>query len=83
LDGTIVYITDGGSDIQKALKLIDSERLHCILHILNLSISAKLPSIDSKLIKLMTAVKLFKYGKGARIWKSFYQNSLKEYVKTR
>jgi hypothetical protein len=31
----------------------------------------------------MTAVKLFKYGKGARIWKLFYQNSLKEYVKTR
>jgi hypothetical protein len=67
LDGTIMYTTDGGSDIQKALKLIDSEKFHCIFHILNLSISAGLPSIDSKLIKLITAVKLFKYGKGAKI----------------
>jgi hypothetical protein len=65
------------------LKLIDSKKLHYILHILNFSISARFPLIDSKLIKLMTAVKLFKYRKGARIWKLFYQNSLKGYVKTR
>jgi hypothetical protein len=67
LDGTIIFTTDSESDIRHVLLLNGSERIHCILHFLNLSIKVSLSSIENLLSKLMIGVKLFKYEKGNRV----------------
>jgi hypothetical protein len=44
---------------------------------------ARIVEIDSLLNKLMIEVKLFKYGKGSKVWNLFTSKSLKGFVKTR
>jgi hypothetical protein len=43
----------------------------------------RIVEIDSLLNKLMIEVKLFKYGKGSKVWNLFASKSLKGFVKTR
>jgi hypothetical protein len=67
LDEIIIFTTNNESDIRRALLLNGSERIYCILHLLNLSIKVSLPLIENLLLKLIIGVKLFKYGKGNRV----------------